>query len=177
MQYIEHEDGTIIDGQRAADIRRHARSIWVQLTANSAPFVSWCDADCTSLKLYYLEMRSRFTELQYCDLDWKTDMIAMDNYPNWRSSWLKRQSKLDSADNPSDDPALKRQSDLDNIGNSTSKRPRMTIGEAPARSPSIPPAVHDVMSLGPALSINIVPATPHKHSQLPVSHSTSRRRD
>ena len=81
MLYIEHEDGIIIDGFRAADIHCHARSIWIHLASNGLLFVSWGDADCTSLRLYFSEMKSRFPKLQYCNLDWKADMIATDNYP------------------------------------------------------------------------------------------------
>ena len=63
MLYIEHEDGTIIDGFRVADIHRHAWSIWVHLVSNGLLFISWGDADCTSLRLYFLEMKSHFPKL------------------------------------------------------------------------------------------------------------------
>ena len=31
MKYIKHEDGTVIDGFRAAEICHYARSLWVQM--------------------------------------------------------------------------------------------------------------------------------------------------
>ena len=63
MLYIKHEDGTIINGFRAADIRHYARSIWVHLASNGLLFVFWGDADCTSLRLYFSEMKSHFPKL------------------------------------------------------------------------------------------------------------------
>lgn len=39
-------------------------------------------------------MASRFSELQLCDLDWKAEQIATDNYPSWHNTWqTKKQSQ------------------------------------------------------------------------------------
>jgi hypothetical protein len=32
-------------------------------------------------------MCSRFSELKLCDLDWKDEQIATDNYPSWHNTW------------------------------------------------------------------------------------------
>jgi hypothetical protein len=37
--------------------------------------------------MYCLEMCSCFPELKLCDLDWKAEQIATDNYPSWHSTW------------------------------------------------------------------------------------------
>lgn len=175
MLYIEHEDGTIIDGFRAADIRRHARSIWVHLASNGMLFVSWGDADCTSLRLYFSEMKSRFPELRYCDLDWKADMIATDNYPAWKTHWTKKHARSNNAiaNESSDETGLKRYGTED-IVTSDSKRPRTTTGKA---LPSIQPAIIGGTSSDPPPIINIIPGTPHKPSQLPVSYTIRRYYD
>ncbi|KJA22702.1 hypothetical protein HYPSUDRAFT_202022 [Hypholoma sublateritium FD-334 SS-4] len=39
-------------------------------------------------------MSTRFEELQYCDLDWKAEQIAIDTYPGWKVTWLKKQKKV-----------------------------------------------------------------------------------
>ena len=83
MRYIELEDGTVINGDRAGDIRKFARSIWVSFSKNGPPPAKWGLADVEMRKTYCREMGNRFPELKYCDLDWKAEQIATDNYPSW----------------------------------------------------------------------------------------------
>ena len=39
-------------------------------------------------------MGSRFPELRLCDLEWKIDQIATDNYPSWYTNWLSNQQNV-----------------------------------------------------------------------------------
>lgn len=87
MRYVEFENGEIISGDRATEIRRFARSIWVLLGKKGTPPASWGAADIETRKLYSQEMCSRFSELKLCDLDWKDEQIATDNYPSWHNTW------------------------------------------------------------------------------------------
>lgn len=93
MKYIEFEDGTTIDGFRAAEIRRYARSLWVQMALDDKLPRTWSDADAKSLTSYNESMAQRFPELCFCVADWKANMVATDNYPSWRHNWLKKNSK------------------------------------------------------------------------------------
>ena len=93
MKYIEHEDGTVIDGFRAAEIHRYARSLWVQMALDDKLPATWSDADTTSLATYNESMAQRFKELRFCATDWKANLIATDNYPSWRHNWLKKKTK------------------------------------------------------------------------------------
>ena len=172
MLYIEHEDGTIINGFKAADICCHAQSIWVHLVSNGLLFVSWGDADCTSLRLYFSEMKSRFPKHQYCNLDWKADMIATDNYPAWKAHWTKKHGRSNNAvaNESSDEPKLKCYSTED-IVTSDSKWVRTTTAEV---SLSIQPATIRGTSSDPSPIINIISGTPHKPSQLLVSYTIPR---
>ncbi len=52
MKYIELEDGTVVDGFRAAEIRRYARSLWVQMAIDEKLPKTWSDADAHSLTTY-----------------------------------------------------------------------------------------------------------------------------
>jgi hypothetical protein len=88
MRYIEGEDGNVIDGYRASEIRKFARSIWMQLANNSKAPKTWGKTDLESAKHYRQEMVRRFPELRLCAFDWKADQVATDNYPNWASTYL-----------------------------------------------------------------------------------------
>ena len=90
MRYVELEDGTVINGDRAGDIRKFARSIWVSFSKKGSPPSKWGQADIEMRKTYSREMGLRFPELTYCDLDWKAEQIAIDNYPSWYVNWLPK---------------------------------------------------------------------------------------
>lgn len=94
MCYIQDKDGRVIDGHRAREIRIHARAVFVGFAMQGKQFASWGDADAASRKTFYSEMGTRFEELRYCDLDWKAEQIAIDTFPGWKVTWLKKQKKL-----------------------------------------------------------------------------------
>ena len=97
MRFVELTNGDTIDGNRAADIRRHARSIWVYMAKTGTPPATWGSADLKTKEFYCREMRNRFEELSFCDVDWKAEQIATDNYPSWRATWTKQQEKNETA--------------------------------------------------------------------------------
>jgi hypothetical protein len=89
MLYVEHENGNPIDGHKATEIRRIARSIWVHLaTVGKAP-KTWLKADIHTADHYKREMRRHFPELRLCESDWKADQIAIEHYPSWHSNYMK----------------------------------------------------------------------------------------
>ncbi|KJA27205.1 hypothetical protein HYPSUDRAFT_198479 [Hypholoma sublateritium FD-334 SS-4] len=93
MKYVELEDGTTIDGFRAAEIRRYARSLWVKMAMDNKLPATWSDADAASLTYYSESMAQRFMEMRLCASDWKANLVATDNYPSWRHNWLKKKTK------------------------------------------------------------------------------------
>lgn len=97
MRYIQDEHGNVIDGHRTREIRMHARALFVGFALQGKHFMSWGDADAVSRKTFYAEMVSRFEELQYCDLDWKSEQIATDTFPGWKVKWLKKQKVREGA--------------------------------------------------------------------------------
>ena len=137
MKYIEHEDGTVIDGFRAAEIRRYARSLWVQMALDDKLPATWSDADTTSLATYNESMAQRFKELRFCAADWKANLVATDNYPSWRHNWLKKKTK--EGKRPAD-------SHVEEANTPTTKlKVRLNSGyELPAQPPSsIPEERHE----------------------------------
>ena len=92
MRFLQHENGDIIDGWRASDIRRYARSIFVGFALQGKVFHSWVEGvDAASRTSYYRDMAARFPEVSLCELDWKSEQIASDIYSQWRSNWLNKQ--------------------------------------------------------------------------------------
>ena len=98
LRYIEDDQGVVIDGFRASEMRKFARSIWNQLAiAGKAP-KSWGKSDLEVATHYRHEMRHRFPELGLCEFDWKAEQLATDNYPNWASHNLQGVSvKMESS--------------------------------------------------------------------------------
>ena len=97
MRYVETVNGEIIDGNRATDMRRFTRATWVWIGNQGVPPATWGSADIKTKELYCREMRGLFEELSLCDLDWKAEQIATDNYPSWRANWTKQQGKKQSS--------------------------------------------------------------------------------
>jgi hypothetical protein len=95
MRYVEFENGEMISGDRATEIRRFARSIWVLLGNKGTPPATWGAADIETRKLYSQEMCTRFPELKLCDLDWKAEQVATDNYPSWHNTWDSKMANQD----------------------------------------------------------------------------------
>lgn len=93
MRYVEDENGKLVNGHRATEMRRHARLIWVHMAKSGGPPLSWGKADVKLSQTYCREMRQRFPELALCDLDWKADQIATDNYPSWFKNWSESSQK------------------------------------------------------------------------------------
>jgi hypothetical protein len=93
MRYVEDRNGTVVNGHRATEMRRHARLIWVHMANNGGVPPSWGKADVKLSQTYCHEMRQRFPDLALCDLDWKADQIATDNYPSWFKNWSESSQK------------------------------------------------------------------------------------
>ena len=119
MHYIQHENGDIIDGWRATEIRRYARLIFVGFAMDGKVFPSWVEGvDVTSRNNYCRHMVTRFPELGFCDLDWKSEQIASEIYSQWCTHWISKQetekskgkssSKRLLEENSKDDPSHKK---------------------------------------------------------------------
>jgi hypothetical protein len=98
MRYVELEDGNLIDGDRASEIRKFARAIWVSFGKRGLAPAKWGQADVEIRKEYCHEMNSRFPELRFCDLDWKSEQVATDNYPSWYTTWASKLKGLKQED-------------------------------------------------------------------------------
>ena len=90
MLYVVDEQGNPVDGHRAADIRRIARSIWTHLLSRSLAPERWSSASMRATDLYQNEMQTRCEELRLCEGAWKAHQIAFDFYWSWRAGKEKQ---------------------------------------------------------------------------------------
>lgn len=137
MKYIELEDGTTIDGYRAAEMRRYARSLWAQMALDNKLPKAWGNADAASLATYNESMAQRFQELRLCASDWKANLVAIDNYPSWRHNWLKKQNKDSS--NTSKRPIY----DCSEAGGSSVKRSKTGLEISAESLPPVQPDIQE----------------------------------
>jgi hypothetical protein len=106
MRYVETDGGVVVDGHRCAEMRRLARSIWVHMANNGGLPTSWRKADVKLSQSYCREMCRKFPELRLCDLDWKADQIATDNYPSWYKNWTETVQKAGGMKQEQEDQTL-----------------------------------------------------------------------
>jgi hypothetical protein len=90
MLYAEGENGEAVNGHVASEMRKYARSIWVHIANTYGAPPKWGDAGVKISQIYRQHMYSKFPILRFCELDWKVDLIATDNYPSWYSWWAKK---------------------------------------------------------------------------------------
>lgn len=106
MRYVETDEGVVVDGHRCSEMRRLARSIWVHMANNGGLPTSWRKADVKLSQSYCREMCRKFPELRLCDLDWKADQIATDNYPSWYKNWMESIQKAGGMKQEQEDQTL-----------------------------------------------------------------------
>ena len=148
MHYMENESGDVVDGYCTSEMRKFARSIWTQLKAAKKAPKSWGKAELDVAVHYRREMCRHFPEFALCELDWKAEQLATDNYPNWVANNLavvKEES--------SDTAQTKRRGDsVDRV----SKRPK-TIESDTLPSDTAPPAPSLLANTPSSSSVAVVP--------------------
>jgi uncharacterized membrane protein len=88
MKYVEGEDGITVDGYRATAIRRHARGIFKHLAQHDALARKWGQTSSVASDYFHAEMCKAFPELRLCERYWKSNQVAKDNYPSWRTNHM-----------------------------------------------------------------------------------------
>ncbi|KII89768.1 hypothetical protein PLICRDRAFT_174607 [Plicaturopsis crispa FD-325 SS-3] len=130
MQYVETENGHMVDGFRASDIKFVARRIWAEMAVELQGNVplKWKNVGIKGADRYARDMALHCPELRLCDSDWKAHQIATDTYPSWKHTYIKNRNQQTSSP-PEDDQAMKIEPSsvaMDNapsISRAASKRP------------------------------------------------------
>jgi hypothetical protein len=89
MLYVEDMKGNPIDGNRASEIRKVSRALFIQFAHAGVAPKTWTKAAMSSADFYQREMGKQFLELRLYVSSWKFDQIATDSYPSWHSHYFK----------------------------------------------------------------------------------------
>ncbi|KAF8869900.1 hypothetical protein CPB84DRAFT_1754752 [Gymnopilus junonius] len=151
MRYIQYENGEVIDGWRAKEMRHYARSIFVGLAQKLGQvFSNWGEGTDLSSRLYFHnEMVARFPELACASLIGKPNKLGTAQ----TESTSKRPSESDSQDT-----SQKKQK------TSMPLTERLSQDPPPANFPLVDQIPTHAESTGSVPHINIVNATPMKPS-------------
>ncbi|KAF8813453.1 hypothetical protein BYT27DRAFT_7131552, partial [Phlegmacium glaucopus] len=125
MQYVGMEDGTVISGDRATEIRKFAHAIWVSFSKTGGPPSKWGQADIQIRQQYLYAMGSHFPELRLCDLEWKSEQIATDNYLSWYTNWLSKHDVQGPKQENDDVPSLQTKRSREASVKSAAKRTKL----------------------------------------------------
>jgi len=107
MMYIEHPNGTSINGRLAAEICEYARSIWRDLYSRRLAPEKWRDALRKVQDQYTHEMEKRWPILCYCKNHWKAHYLTTKNYPQWYKVY-NRKMIVKGKKNKTNEPAQKK---------------------------------------------------------------------
>jgi hypothetical protein len=102
------------------EIHCYARLIFIGFAMDGKVFPSWVEgADVMSHNNCCCHTVTRFPELGFCNLDWKSKQIASEIYSQWCTHWISKQgtekskgktsSKWLFEENSKDDPFIERQ--------------------------------------------------------------------
>ncbi|KAG6825574.1 hypothetical protein H0H92_003224 [Tricholoma furcatifolium] len=141
QQFIEDENGGVVDGFMASDIRKHARALWNSFADAGCHPTTWGKISNTVAETFWEEMRRRFPVLSLCHNNWKVEQIATDNYPAWHTSRFGKRIKEEdrgSSRLPSIEP-LPSRSGSPYLEPST----QVVTPEPPSTSTAEAPNIHD----------------------------------
>lgn len=85
-----------MDKDRAREMRKSACNIWLAFEDEGSAPATWRQASTQVRKKYYESMSSQFPELKLCDMDWKAEQLASDNYSSWHSYRARIKLEKDS---------------------------------------------------------------------------------
>jgi hypothetical protein len=90
LRYIEDRNGVPVNGYRAQEIRLFTKFVWDQFAETGKDPNTWRVVDESVAEDYHFQMRQRFPEFALCDGVWKSQLLASENYPNWRKEERKK---------------------------------------------------------------------------------------
>lgn len=107
--FIELEDGTVVDGTTAESIRAHFRDVFAEQKATveriqEAMPESWGQASVTFKKFLIKEVYEQFPYMRWCDNDWKVHFLATRVYSNWLKAQRLKEARVKVKVEKKEDP-------------------------------------------------------------------------
>jgi hypothetical protein len=142
MDFVELEDGTVVDGITAAGIRSHMAAIFNEMAASRRLPETWSKIGLLDREYVFSHLYKAFPYLQLCLDHWKAKEIGSRALSTWKNTQKKRvartQVKLESeADplpiDPIDPGSHKRKSaELEEPENTPAKRIQLSLQPSPS---------------------------------------------
>ena len=137
--FLQYNDGTPVTLARLNQMRSAARSIYEEMLKNGTAPMSWdSQVPAESRDLFYARMEKKYPELRLCEDHWKSNQIAIIQYPGWKQARRKQFSALEA---PSKAVKVEDTTSISPIGdtktpsmqapNSSSKKPTSTTSAPP----------------------------------------------
>ncbi|KAF9456107.1 hypothetical protein BDZ94DRAFT_1315480 [Collybia nuda] len=86
LHYVEMEDGEVVNSETAKSIRKHACTLWALFLLEGRAPATWDAVDAATGSHYHHDMHTKFPELALCHDNWKSEQVAIDNYPGWQKA-------------------------------------------------------------------------------------------
>ncbi|KAF8961790.1 hypothetical protein BDZ97DRAFT_1759633 [Flammula alnicola] len=97
--YIELEDGTIVDGDTAQSIRKLMRSIFIEMEKSKTMALpdTWSEAGVTERSYVLQELYSEYPYIRYCDDNWKAIFLASHTLSEYKAYKNRRAANAAAA--------------------------------------------------------------------------------
>jgi hypothetical protein len=192
MDFVELEDGTVVDGITAAGIRSHMAAIFNEMAASQRLPETWSKIGLLDREYVFSHLYKAFPYLQLCLDHWKAKEIGSRALSTWKNMQKKRVARTqvkselklepDAAGDPLqiDPNSHKRKSvDLEEPENTPAKRIQLSLPPSPSphvQSSPRPTALTCQPKLPAALSSSTleVPSNSPPHSiplEIPISET------
>jgi hypothetical protein len=98
--YIELKDGQVVEGDKAANIRKRVRDIFKEMMSSAKMVLpkTWSEAGITERNYFLQELYKDYPYIAFCDDDWKGIFLASRTLSAFHNS-LRRKVKLEVAEN------------------------------------------------------------------------------
>jgi hypothetical protein len=92
--YIELEDGQVVEGDKAANIRKRVRDIFKEMMSSAKMVLpkTWSEAGITERNFFLQELYKDYPYIAFCDDDWKAIFLASRTLSAFHNS-LRRKVK------------------------------------------------------------------------------------
>jgi hypothetical protein len=138
--YIELEDGQVVEGDKAANIRKRVRDIFKEMRSSAKMVLpkTWSEAGITERNFFLQELYKDYPYIAFCDDDWKGIFLASRTLSAFHNS-LRRKVKsevVEKKEKLTESLTITMTADSDPIPHSHIKRTAAEVSLAHDESPS-----------------------------------------
>ncbi|KIK72355.1 hypothetical protein PAXRUDRAFT_48394, partial [Paxillus rubicundulus Ve08.2h10] len=88
--YVQDENGLSISSNQAKAIWDTAAAFYEEFKMHNMAPATWGSTSLVVKETFYQVVQSKYSELRYCDNNWKANTIAAAGYPSWHMTHVKK---------------------------------------------------------------------------------------